>query len=158
MAFFLVAALAGYLADLVQTARAQASSVQEDLVQAEKPPYFRPAEDSIEYQYMMERRKALGGPLPKRTTVARRPLSLPDDGVFAEMRAGSGDLEASTTMGFTRLLRGLCRDEHVGPRVVPIVPDEARTFGMDALFRELKIYAAQGQKYEPVDHDLLLSY
>ena len=61
-------------------------------------------------------------------------------------------------MGFTRLLRNLCRDEQIGPRVVPIIPDEARTFGMDALFRELKIYAAQGQKYEPVDHDLLLSY
>ena len=61
-------------------------------------------------------------------------------------------------MGFTRLLRNLARDEHIGPRIVPIIPDEARTFGMDALFRELKIYAALGQKYEPVDHDLLLSY
>ncbi len=66
--------------------------------------------------------------------------------------------EVSTTMGFTRLLRNLARDEHIGPRIVPIIPDEARTFGMDALFRELKIYAALGQKYEPVDHDLLLSY
>src|SRR5690606_36471888 len=69
-----------------------------------------------------------------------------------------GEQEVSTTMGFTRLLRALCRDEQVGKRIVPIIPDEARTFGMDALFRELEIYAAQGQKYEPVDHDLLLSY
>jgi pyruvate dehydrogenase E1 component len=74
------------------------------------------------------------------------------------MRAGSGTQEVSTTMGFTRLLRNLCRDEQIGTRVVPIIPDEARTFGMDALFRELHIYASQGQKYEPVDHDLLLSY
>ncbi|MGI9644752.1 MAG: pyruvate dehydrogenase (acetyl-transferring), homodimeric type, partial [Ilumatobacteraceae bacterium] len=132
--------------------------IPEESIHAENPPYFRPAEDSIEFQYMMERRKALGGPLPKRTTVARRPISLPDDSVYAEMREGSGGLEASTTMGFTRLLRSLCRDEQVGKRVVPIIPDEGRTFGMDSLFRELEIYAAQGQKYEPVDHALLLSY
>ncbi len=122
------------------------------------PPYFRPAADSIEYQYMMERRKALDGSIPRRTTKARRPLGQPDDKPFAELRSGSSGQEVSTTMGFTRLLRGLCRDEQIGGRVVPIIPDEARTFGMDALFRELNIYAAQGQKYEPVDHDLLLSY
>jgi pyruvate dehydrogenase E1 component len=122
------------------------------------PPYFRPAEDSIEYQYMMERRKALGGSIPKRTTRARRPLQLPDDGAFAELLTGSGTQAVSTTMGFTRLLRGLARDEKFGHRVVPIIPDEARTFGMDSLFRELKIYASQGQKYEPVDHEMLLSY
>ena len=107
---------------------------------------------------MMERRKALDGSLPKRSTVARRRMELPDDKPFAELRAGSNGQEVSTTMGFTRLLRGLCRDAHIGPRVVPIIPDEARTFGMDALFRELNIYASQGQKYESVDHDLLLSY
>ena len=132
--------------------------IPEEAIDSDNPPYFRPASDSIEFQYMMERRKALDGFLPRRTTVARRPIELPGDGAFAELRAGSGGQEVSTTMGFTRLLRGLCRDEHIGPRVVPIIPDEARTFGMDALFRELKIYAAQGQKYEPVDHDLLLSY
>jgi pyruvate dehydrogenase E1 component len=107
---------------------------------------------------MMERRRALGGSLPKRVTTARRPLSLPVPDTYAEMRAGSGNQEVSTTMGFTRLLRSLCRDDEVGKRIVPIIPDEARTFGMDALFRELEIYASQGQKYEPVDHDLLLSY
>jgi pyruvate dehydrogenase E1 component len=132
--------------------------IPEDAIQADDPPYFRPAEDSIEYQYMMERRKALDGSIPKRTTRARRPIGLPTDKAFAELRSGSGNQAVSTTMGFTRLLRGLCRDEHVGARVVPIIPDEARTFGMDALFRELEIYASQGQKYEPVDHDLLLSY
>ncbi len=132
--------------------------IPEGSIDADDPPYFRPAPDSIEYQYMMERRKALDGSIPKRTTTARRTLELPGDKPFAELRAGSGGQEVSTTMGFTRLLRGLCRDEHLGPRVVPIIPDEARTFGMDALFRELNIYAAQGQKYEPVDHDLLLSY
>ena len=122
------------------------------------PPYFRPAEDSIEYQYMMERRKALGGSIPKRTTRARKPLQLPDESAFAELLTGSGTQAVSTTMGFTRLLRGLSRDEKFGHRVVPIIPDEARTFGMDSLFRELKIYASQGQKYEPVDHEMLLSY
>jgi len=122
------------------------------------PPYFRPAEDSIEYQYMMERRKALGGSIPKRVVKARRPLQLPEDGAFAELLTGSGTQAVSTTMGFTRLLRGLARDEKFGHRVVPIIPDEARTFGMDSLFRELKIYASQGQKYEPVDHEMLLSY
>ncbi len=127
-------------------------------IEADDPPYYIPPEDSVEYQYMIERRKALGGPLPKRTTKARRPLELPTDKPFHELRAGSGRQQVSTTMGFTRLLRNLCRDEQIGPRIVPIIPDEARTFGMDALFRELKIYASQGQKYEPVDHDLLLSY
>ena len=122
------------------------------------PPYFRPSKDSIEYQYMVERRKALDGFIPRRSTVARQRLPQPKDDSFQELREGSSGLEVSTTMGFTRLLRNLCRDDNIGPRVVPIVPDEARTFGMDALFRELKIYASQGQKYEPVDHDLLLSY
>jgi pyruvate dehydrogenase E1 component len=127
-------------------------------IEADDPPYYIPPEDSVEYQYMMERRRALGGQMPKRTTKARRPIEMPSDKPFAELRAGSGNQQVSTTMGFTRLLRNLARDEHIGSRIVPIIPDEARTFGMDALFRELKIYASQGQKYEPVDHDLLLSY
>ncbi|MEL6890370.1 MAG: pyruvate dehydrogenase (acetyl-transferring), homodimeric type [Actinomycetota bacterium] len=132
--------------------------IPDSAIDADDPPYFMPSKDSIEWQYMMERRKALDGFVPKRTTVARRPIELPDDKAFAELRSGSGGQEVSTTMGFTRLLRNLARDEHIGPRIVPIIPDEARTFGMDALFREIKIYASQGQKYEPVDHDLLLSY
>ena len=80
------------------------------------------------------------------------------DATFAEMKAGSGDQAVSTTMGFTRLLRSLCRDPEIGQRVVPILPDEGRTFDMDALFKEIGIYASQGQLYEPVDHNLILSY
>ncbi|HEY7626838.1 MAG TPA: pyruvate dehydrogenase (acetyl-transferring), homodimeric type, partial [Ilumatobacteraceae bacterium] len=132
--------------------------VPESAFDGDLPPYFRPSDDSIEFQYMMERRKALGGSIPKRIVRARRPLELPASSAFAELLTGSGSQAVSTTMGFTRLLRGLARDEKFGARVVPIIPDEARTFGMDSLFRELRIYASQGQKYEPVDHDMLLSY
>ena len=122
------------------------------------PPYYRPPEDSPEHEYLMARRTALDGALPRRTTHVRRPLALPADDPFDELAAGSGGQSVSTTMAFTRLLRNLLRDERFGPRVVPIIPDEARTFGMDALFREFKIYASQGQLYDPVDADLLLSY
>ena len=83
---------------------------------------------------------------------------LPPDDAFAELQAGSNGQAVSTTMAFTRLLRTLARAEGFGPRVVPIIPDEARTFGMDSLFREFKIYASQGQLYEPVDSQLLLTY
>ncbi len=121
-------------------------------------PYYRPGEDTIEYQYMMERRRALGGSIPKRIIRPRKVLNQPTDSTFEELRKGSGEQEVSTTMGFTRLLRNLARDENIGQYVVPIIPDEGRTFGMDSLFPALKIYASQGQKYEPVDHDLLLSY
>ena len=132
--------------------------IPEEALDADEPPYYCPPPESVEYQYMMERRRALDGSIPKRVVRNRRPLELPADATFKEVLAGSGTQSVSTTMGFARLLRNLARDEKLGPRVVPIVPDEARTFGMDALFRELKIYASQGQKYEPVDHDLLLSY
>ncbi|MEZ5322032.1 MAG: pyruvate dehydrogenase (acetyl-transferring), homodimeric type [Microthrixaceae bacterium] len=122
------------------------------------PPYIRPAPDSPEITYLLERRRALGGSLPRRTTTVRRPLAMPEHDAFVELLRGSGNQPVSTTVAFTRLLRNLTRDPNIGRRVVPIVPDEARTFGMDALFRELGIYASQGQKYEPVDHHLLLSY
>ncbi|MCU0309354.1 MAG: pyruvate dehydrogenase (acetyl-transferring), homodimeric type [Acidimicrobiales bacterium] len=122
------------------------------------PPYHRPAEDSPEHQYLVSRRKALDGPVPTRSTAVRRPLAMPADAAFSEFDAGSGGQAVSTTMAFTRMLRSLCRDDDFGRRVVPIIPDEARTFGMDALFRELKIYASAGQLYEPVDASLLLSY
>ncbi len=131
---------------------------EEALADGAEPPYYLPAEGSPALEYLRERRRALGGPLPARTTHVRRPLPLPSDDVFAEFAAGSGKQEVSTTMAFTRLLRGLCRAPGFGPRVVPIIPDEGRTFGMDGLFRELAIYAPHGQAYEPVDHDLLLSY
>ena len=132
--------------------------IPDSLLEADAPPYYRPPQDSVEYQYLVERRRALGGFLPTRNTTVRRPLQLPSDDAFREFETGSNNQSVSTTMGFTRLLRNLARDKSFGERVVPIIPDEARTFGMDSLFRELKIYAAQGQKYEPVDHDLLLSY
>jgi pyruvate dehydrogenase E1 component len=122
------------------------------------PPYIRFAEDSPEYGYLVGRRDALNGPLPSRTLPTREPLALPDHRPFAEFDAGSGDIEVSTTSAFTRLLRGLTRDPDMGRRVVAIIPDEGRTFGMDALFKEIGIYASQGQLYEPVDHNLILSY
>jgi pyruvate dehydrogenase E1 component len=122
------------------------------------PPYYRPAKDSEAYQYMMGRRRALDGPLPQRRIQIRRPLPQPSDVVFKGFQEGSGGRVVSTTMVFTGLLRELMREEGFGERVVPIVPDEARTFGMDSMFREFEIYAPFGQKYEPVDHELLLSY
>jgi pyruvate dehydrogenase E1 component len=133
-------------------------AIPDEALEPEHPPYVRPATDSPEIQYLMARRKALGGSLPKRVVHIRKPLQLPSPQAFTELLSGSGEQPVSTTTAFTRLLRNLARDESIGKRVVPIVPDEARTFGMDALFRELKIYASQGQKYEPVDHHLLLSY
>jgi pyruvate dehydrogenase E1 component len=131
---------------------------EESLAGDRVPPYFRPGEDSPEFQYLMEHRKVLHGALPSRVVRVRSPLILPGPEAFSEVYAGSGKAEASTTTAFTRLLRNLCRVPEFGPRVVPIVPDEARTFGMDSLFRELKIYASHGQLYEPVDAKLLLSY
>ena len=123
------------------------------------PPYCRPEPGSAEHEYLMARRKALNGPLPKRIrNWCRKSLSMPSSKPFEEFAAGSGAMAVSTTMAFTRMLRAMTREPGFGDRVVPIIPDEARTFGMDSLFRELGIYASQGQLYEPVDHDLLLSY
>ena len=121
-------------------------------------PYSRPPIDSPEVKYLLQRRKALDGPIPNRVVNIRRPLKMPDPKAFAEFHAGSGDNEVSTTGAFTRLLRSLTRDDAMGSRVVPIIPDEGRTFGMDALFKELEIYSSKGQLYEPVDHHLMLSY
>ncbi len=132
--------------------------ISDSALAGDEPPYYRPPEDSVEYQYMMERRRALGGVIPRRSTQVRKALILPSDDVFKEFDSGSGTQAVSTTMGFTRLLRNLARDKDFGERVVPIIPDEARTFGMDSLFGEFKIYASQGQKYEPVDHNMLLNY
>jgi pyruvate dehydrogenase E1 component len=123
----------------------------------EMPPYYRPSEGSPEYEYLMQRRRALDGAIPKR--VARSStLPDPDPKAFAEFLGGSRGQAVSTTMAFARLIRNLMRDEGIGKRIVPIVPDEARTFGMDGLFKEFEIYASTGQLYEPVDAELLLSY
>ncbi len=122
-----------------------------------EPPFYRPAADSIEYQYMMERRAALSGSLPHRA-VRSKPLPAPATKTFAELAEGSGGRAVSTTMAFAVMLRNMLRDKGIGQRVVPIIPDEARTFGLDALFKEVKIYAPFGQLYEPVDSKLMLSY
>jgi pyruvate dehydrogenase E1 component len=137
-------------------------SLQDDIpdeaFDGDRPPYFRPPESSREFQYLTERRRALDGALPRRVVRVRQPLTLPPAEAFAELHNGSNGQAVSTTMAFTRLLRTLARTEGFGPRVVPIIPDEARTFGMDSLFREFGIYAPRGQLYEPVDAELLLSY
>jgi pyruvate dehydrogenase E1 component len=124
----------------------------------ELPPYYHPGESSEEIRYMKERRRALGGEIPKRI-VRPRPVALPADPVFEELHGGTkGGQAVSTTMAFVRLLRGLLRAGDFGKRVVPIVPDEARTFGMEGLFKEFRIYSPFGQAYVPVDAELLLSY
>jgi pyruvate dehydrogenase E1 component len=119
-------------------------------------PYYHPGPDSDEIKYMLERRRTLGGFVPRRV-VRARPLPAPRPEVDAEFTTGS-EMAVSTTMAFGRLLRNLIRDPELGQRIVPIVPDEARTFGLDPLFKEVGIYAALGQRYEPVDSDLVLSY
>jgi pyruvate dehydrogenase E1 component len=121
-------------------------------------PYYRPDEKSPEIIYVRERRKALGGSLPVRSAKNPNTLTLPSNEVFEEFYKGTGDRTASTTMVFVRLLSKLLRDKDVGKHVVPIVPDEARTFGMEALFRQVGIYSHVGQLYEPVDMDTLLYY
>ena len=120
-------------------------------------PFYRPAKDSPETQYLCERRKGLGGFLPQRRVKAE-PLPVPDLDHFAELLKGFGDLQASTTMAFVRLLSKLLRHEKIGRHIVPIIPDEARTFGMDALFRQVGIFSSKGQLYEPVDRETLLYY
>ena len=119
-------------------------------------PYFHPGSGSDEVAYLIERRAALGGSVPRRV-VRAKPLPAPAPEVDGEFAAGSAT-EVSTTMVFARLLRNLIRDPELGKRIVPIIPDEARTFGLDPLFKEVGIYAAHGQHYTPVDSELLLSY
>src|SRR5688500_5788885 len=125
--------------------------------QIAETPFYRPAEDSPELQYIRERRKALGGWVPQRS-VRVEPLKVPLDGVFEEFYKGTEGRKASTTMVFVRMLSKLLREKEIGDLIVPIVPDEARTFGMEALFRAVGIYSHVGQKYEPVDMDTLLYY
>lgn len=120
-------------------------------------PFFRPPPESPEIRYLLERRRQLGGFLPERK-VAAPPLNLPKADFYSEFSKGSGKLPVSTTMGFVRLLSMLLRHKGVGRHIVPIIPDEARTFGMDAFFREIGIYAHRGQLYEPVDIKSLLYY
>ena len=121
------------------------------------PAYYKPADDSEEAKYMAERRAALGGSIPRRRTKSK-PLPMPADSVYDSVKRGSGHQEIATTMAFVRMLKDLVKDPGLGSRFVPIIPDEARTFGMDSLFPTMKIYSPHGQKYTAVDRELMLSY
>ena len=122
-----------------------------------QPPYYKPADDAPEIQYMHERRKALGGYIPERRSKYVS-FELPEAKSYEVAKEGSGTQEVATTMAFVRLLKDLLKTPGLGPRIVPIIPDEARTFGMDAFFPTAKIYNPRGQHYISVDRDLLLSY
>jgi len=120
-------------------------------------PFYRPSDDSDEIAYLLERRRALGGFVPQRRVHAV-PIAPPPGTLYEEYLEGTGDREVATTMVLVRLLRQLMSDSRIGKLVVPIVPDEARTFGMDALFRKFGIYSSKGQLYEPVDSDIVAYY
>ena len=131
--------------------------IPDSALEGDLPPYYHPGADSDEIAYMKERRAALGGAMPQRV-VRRQSLPLPPTETFDDLKKGSGKQPVATTMAFVRLLKDLMRDKQIGSRFVPIIPDEARTFGMDSLFPTAKIYSPHGQMYEPVDRALLLSY
>ena len=123
-----------------------------------KVPFYHPGKDSPEVQYMLERRRALGGFLPQRRCKSTESLPVPPLQTYERLLKSTGEREISTTMAFVQMLNIALRDKQVGPRLVPIVADEARTFGMEGMFRQLGIYAPQGQKYKPVDRDQLMYY
>src|SRR3989338_8195444 len=122
-----------------------------------KAPFYKPAEDSPEMKYLHERREALGGYLPQRRP-ASTPLKPPSEELFEEFYKGTEGREVSSTMVYVRILSKLLKDTELGKLIVPIIPDEARTFGMEALFRQCGIYSHIGQLYEPVDADSLIYY
>jgi pyruvate dehydrogenase E1 component len=126
----------------------------EDVAQA---PFYRPPDDSEDLQYLKKRREELGGSIPERRETALA-LDTPPASIFKDMYTGSGDREVATTMAFVQMLTTLLKDKKIGKHVVPIVPDEARTFGMESLFRQVGIYSSLGQLYEPVDRETLLYY
>ena len=123
----------------------------------EKLPYVRPPEDSPEIQYLKKTREDLGGFIPRRRTTSEV-LKMPDNKIFKKLYESSGDRKISTTMAIVRIITDLLKDSEIGERIVPIVPDEARTFGMEALFRQVGIYSSAGQKYEPEDADKVMWY
>lgn len=123
----------------------------------ESVPYYRPAEDSLEMRYMRKMREALGGAVPQRRAQSYS-LPVPDISAFDAQLKGTGDREVSTTMAFVRILNTLCKDKEIGHRIVPIVPDEARTFGMEGMFRQLGIYSSVGQLYDPADSNQVMYY
>ncbi|HZR34013.1 MAG TPA: pyruvate dehydrogenase (acetyl-transferring), homodimeric type, partial [Nevskia sp.] len=134
--------------------RFQVPVPDEDLIKA---PFYKPDENSEEIKYLKARREALGGYLPHRRARGEV-LEIPPLSIFERMLAATGEREISTTMAFVQILQALIRDKKVGPRVVPIIPDEARTFGMEGMFRQLGIYSVVGQKYKPEDADQLAFY
>jgi pyruvate dehydrogenase E1 component len=121
------------------------------------PPYYHPGPDAPEIRYMLDRRHSLGGFLPERRTKSKV-LALPGQDAYRALKKGSGNQEVATTMATVRTFKELLRDKEIGPRIVPIIPDEARTFGMDSWFPSLKIYNHNGQLYTAVDADLMLAY
>ncbi|MGC7097640.1 pyruvate dehydrogenase (acetyl-transferring), homodimeric type [Amycolatopsis lurida] len=122
------------------------------------PPYYHPGEDSPEIEYLLSRRRTLGGFLPERRGGKAKALVLPGDKVYEGIRKGSGKQEVATTMAIVRLIRELAKDGEIGKRIVPIIPDEARTFGLDSMFPTAKIYNPHGQTYTSVDAKLMLAY
>ncbi len=122
-----------------------------------KAPFYKPAEDSVEIKYMRERREALGGPIPSRPTTIPK-LEVPSYADVRKVVDRDNGKEISTTMAFVRLLTNLCRDKKIGKNIVPIVPDESRTFGMEGMFKQIGIYAHAGQLYEPIDSDSMMYY
>jgi len=120
-------------------------------------PFYKPADNSEEIEYLQERRRALGGYLPKRRTKSKA-LPVPPLEIFKTQIDGTGERESSTTMAFVRMLTALIRDKQIGKHIVPIIPDEARTFGMEGMFRQIGIYSSKGQLYEPVDAGELMYY
>ena len=125
--------------------------------EAIQAPFYKPAKNTKEMRYLTDRRKTLGGFLPARI-IKNKKIKVPDISIFQELLDGTGNRSISTTMAFVRLLTFLCRDKTIGENIVPIIPDEARTFGMDPLFRQLGIYSHKGQLYDPVDSDQFLYY
>ena len=125
--------------------------------EAIQAPFYKPAKNTKEMRYLADRRKTLGGFLPARI-IKNKKIKVPDISIFQELLDGTGNRSISTTMAFVRLLTFLCRDKTIGENIVPIIPDEARTFGMDPLFRQLGIYSHKGQLYDPVDSDQFLYY
>src|SRR3954470_5374281 len=123
----------------------------------ESVTFFRRSEESPEMKWMRDRLKELGGGVPRRRRKAD-PLQAPPLSAFEAQLKGSGERELSTTMAFVRILTTVLRDKTLGPRVVPIVADEARTFGMDGMFRQYRIYSHSGQLYRPEDADQLIFY
>ena len=132
--------------------------ISDDELEGDLPPYVHPGTDSEEIEYLQQRRSDLGGYVPDRQPRRYTALSLPEHSAYDELKQGSGNQEVATTMALVRQFKNLFDDDELGPRIVPIIPDEARTFGMDSLFPKLKLYDPHGQTYEPVDREMLLSY